>query len=130
MPNAAAEARRRLAERWSLELVDLLGLDDADRDLSRQVRPPARLRGDRTADLGRLAQPLVRRGLEEIPAAAVDKLKAAERAWVVYRDAGCAVASELHAWPLGEDNAETCLMEETASRALDLRDMATDDYGQ
>ena len=68
--------------------------------------------------------------LKKIPAAAVDKLKAAERAWVVYRDAGCAVASELHAWPLGEDNAETCLMEETASRTLDLRDMATDDYQQ
>jgi len=68
--------------------------------------------------------------LKKIPAAAVDKLKAAERQWVAYRDAGCAVDAELHAWPLGEDNEQTCLMEETASRALDLRDMATDDYEQ
>ena len=40
----------------------------------------------------------------------------------------CGRPGELHAWPLGDDNEETCLMEETASRALDLRDMAQDDY--
>jgi len=66
--------------------------------------------------------------LKKIPAAAVDKLKAAQRAWIVWRDAGCGVDSALHPWPLGDDNEETCLMEETASRALDLRDMAGDDY--
>ncbi len=66
--------------------------------------------------------------LKKIPAAASDKLKAAERAWIAWRDAGCAVDSELHPWPLGDDNEQTRLMEETASRALDLRDMAADDY--
>ena len=66
--------------------------------------------------------------LKKIPAPAVDKLKAAQRAWIAWRDAGCAVDSALHPWPLGDDNEETCLMEETASRALDLRDMAGDDY--
>jgi uncharacterized protein YecT (DUF1311 family) len=68
--------------------------------------------------------------LKKIPAAAVDKLKAAQRAWIVWRDAGCAVDADLHAWPLGDDNEQTCLMEETASRALDLRDIAGDDYEQ
>lgn len=68
--------------------------------------------------------------LKKIPAAAVDKLKAAQRAWIAYRDAGCAVDSDLHAWPLGDDNEETCLMEETAGRALELRDIAGDDYEQ
>jgi uncharacterized protein YecT (DUF1311 family) len=68
--------------------------------------------------------------LKKIPAAAVDKLKAAQRAWIAYRDSGCAVDGELHAWPLGEDNEQTCLMEETAARALELRDIATDDYQQ
>jgi uncharacterized protein YecT (DUF1311 family) len=68
--------------------------------------------------------------LKAIPAAAVDKLKAAQRAWIVYRDAGCAVDSDLHAWPLGEDNEQTCLMEETADRALGMRDIAGDDYEQ
>ena len=66
--------------------------------------------------------------LKKIPAAAVDKLKAAQRAWIAWRDAGCAVASDLHAWPLGEDNEQTCLMEETAGRALELRDTVGDDY--
>jgi uncharacterized protein YecT (DUF1311 family) len=66
--------------------------------------------------------------LKKIPAPAVDKLKAAQRAWIAWRDAGCAVDMDLHPWPLGDDNEETCLMEETASRALDLRDMASDDY--
>ena len=66
--------------------------------------------------------------LKKIPAAAVDKLKAAQRAWIGWRDAGCAVDADLHPWPLGEDNEATCLMEETADRALDLRDMAGDDY--
>jgi uncharacterized protein YecT (DUF1311 family) len=72
--------------------------------------------------------------LKKIPAPAVDKLKAAQRAWIAWRDAGCAVDSAvdsaLHLWPLGDDNEETCLMEETASRALDLRDIAGDDYEQ
>ncbi len=68
--------------------------------------------------------------LKKIPAPAVDKLKAAQRAWIAWRDAGCAVDGDLHPWPLGDDNEQTCLMEETASRALDLRDMAEDDYGQ
>ena len=68
--------------------------------------------------------------LKKIPVAAVDKLKAAQRAWIAYRDAGCAVDSDLHAWPLGDDNEQTCLMEETAGRALELRDIATDDYEQ
>ena len=68
--------------------------------------------------------------LKKIPAPAVDKLKAAQRAWIAWRDAGCAVDCDLHPWPLGDDNEETCLMEETASRALDLRDMAGDDYEQ
>jgi len=66
--------------------------------------------------------------LKKIPAPAVDKLKAAQRAWIAWRDADCAVDSELHAWPLGDDNEETCLMEDTASRALDLRDMTGNDY--
>ena len=66
--------------------------------------------------------------LKKIPAAAVDKLKAAQRAWIAWRDAGCGVNSALHPSPLGDDNEETCLMEETASRAFDLRDMAGDDY--
>jgi uncharacterized protein YecT (DUF1311 family) len=66
--------------------------------------------------------------LKKIPATAVDKLKAAQRAWIPWRDAGCAVDSTLQPWPLGDDNEETCLMEETASRAFDLRDMAGDDY--
>ena len=66
--------------------------------------------------------------LKKIPAPAVDKLKAAQRAWIAWRDAGCGVDSALHPWPLGDDNEETCLMEETASRALDLRDMIGDDY--
>jgi uncharacterized protein YecT (DUF1311 family) len=66
--------------------------------------------------------------LKKIPAPAVDKLKAAQRAWIAWRDAGCAVDSALHPWPLGDDNEETCLMEETASRALDLREIAGDDY--
>jgi uncharacterized protein YecT (DUF1311 family) len=66
--------------------------------------------------------------LKKIPAPAVDKLKAAQSAWIAWRDAGCAVDLELHAWPLGEDNEATCVMEETASRALDLRDMIGEDY--
>jgi hypothetical protein len=33
-----------------------------------------------------------------------------------------------HPWPLGDDAEETCLTEETASRALQLRDMVGDDY--
>lgn len=66
--------------------------------------------------------------LKKVPAAAVDKLKTAQRAWIVYRDAGCAVNSALHAFPLDDDNEATCLMEETASRAFDLRDIAGDDY--
>jgi len=66
--------------------------------------------------------------LKKIPAAAVDKLRAAQRAWIAYRDAACAVDGALHEFPLGEDNEATCLMTETASRALDMRDLANDDY--
>jgi len=67
---------------------------------------------------------------KKIPAAALDKLRAAQRAWIAYRDASCAVAGELHAFPLGEDNEATCLMETTAERALEMRELAADDYHQ
>ncbi len=67
---------------------------------------------------------------KKIPAAAVDKLRAAQRAWIAYRDASCAAVGALHGFPLGDDNEATCLMEETAHRALEMRDLATDDYDQ
>ncbi len=65
---------------------------------------------------------------KKVPAAAVDKLRAAERAWIAYRDAACAVDGAAHGFPLGDDNAAACLMEETAHRALEMRDLANDDY--
>jgi len=67
---------------------------------------------------------------KKISAAAVDKLRAAQRAWIAYRDASCAAVGALHGFPLGDDNEATCLMEETAHRALEMRDLASDDYDQ
>lgn len=66
--------------------------------------------------------------LKKVPAAAQDKLRAAERAWIPYRDATCAVDEALRPFPMGADDAATCLMSETARRALELRALAAADY--
>lgn len=63
-----------------------------------------------------------------IPAEAQEKLRDAQRAWIAYRAARCDLESALHPFPLGEDNRATCLMEQTARRALELRTVATDSY--
>ncbi|WP_457797291.1 lysozyme inhibitor LprI family protein [Methylocystis sp. S23] len=69
-----------------------------------------------------------RRLLAAVPAAARDKLRDAQRAWIAYRAARCEVESALHPAPLGEDNRADRLMEETARRALQLRAIAIDSY--
>jgi uncharacterized protein YecT (DUF1311 family) len=67
---------------------------------------------------------------KKAPAAARDKLKAAQRAWIAYRDARCEVENHLHSFPLGADNRATCAMEETARRALELRAIANDSHDE
>lgn len=65
---------------------------------------------------------------KKVPMAARDKLKSAQRAWIAYRQARCELEDLLHAFPLGSDSRATCLMEQTARRALEMRSIATDSY--
>ena len=67
-----------------------------------------------------------RDALTTLPEPVRDKLKAAQRAWVAYRDAKCEVELERKSSPMSLDRYRTCLMEETASRAIALRDLARD----
>ncbi|WP_243375359.1 lysozyme inhibitor LprI family protein [Microvirga solisilvae] len=53
----------------------------------------------------------------------LEALRKAQQTWIAYRDAKCGLFSVIQDGALGFDNAFLCRLEETAHRALEIRDL-------